>query len=589
LLRRYLRTIPKLREQIDDPTEASAFTRLKDKNVLYEIFPQQEVKFTHDRFFEYLLAQNILLEPFDSERCLDLIKEAEKFGSLRGAIETALILGKRKDIIRELATKDIYAVRSVLIGALASLAVQDPETMFSFMKDLLTADSIAAKRLTVLASVEIRPVPVDILEEAMKDKNPSVRRLAVQCAYLIWTRNHKEGEDVARRIASVGLRDLARPSLETSFELQERIFLNHFKDPDAVRLVDSLGMERLRTSRLLSLAKKKPILYIGIELTQRMYTTLWGWRYEDGVYPVFSVSEEYREAARAVLPYLDPSQRLPEEVKKNLYDVATGPFAGVASLILIYQLQANPNNILPLVRELMKSNEDRRVLTGMQALAFGSRVLDGLEQDLELARETIYQNPSYRHRLLDFGMNLSARRPGEIGFITSVMKRAKDERNIGALIDSILELGNIGIRFPENSLLTLEVAIDDPHVEVREALIQTLSKIRVFYPDKVDNYLWNRRLELLGKIPFLELERVPVEIFSVVDFVQYLFQKMPRMRAVLIEMLERYIDMKSQADFRKLLRFCIRKSIDTWLDRKVMEEYLRFVEEDAMVRPGQGR
>jgi len=589
LLRSYLRTNPMLREQIDDPTKTSAFTRLKDENILYEILPQQEVKFTYDRFFEYLLARSILLEPFDTERCLGLIKEAEKFWSLRGAVETALVLEKRWDIMRDLAVEDIYVVRSVLIGALVSLAIHEPKTTVSFMKDLLKSDSTAAKRLVVLASTEIRPVPVDLLEEAMKDKTPVVRRLAVQCAYLIWTRNHKEGENVARRIASVGLQDLVRPSLETSLELQERIFLNHFKDPDAVRLVDSLGMERVRTSKLLSLIKKKPILYVGTELAQRMFTTLWGWRYEDWVHPVFSVSEEYREAARGILPYLNPSQRLPEGVKKNLYDVAAGPLAGVASLILIFQLQANPNNILPLVRELMKSNEDRKVLTGMQALAFGSRVLDGLEQDLELAREMIYQNPSYHHRLLDFGLNLSARRPGEIEFITSIMKRAKDERNIGALVDSILELGNIGIRFPENSLLTLEVAIDDPHVEVREALIQTLSKIRVFYPDKVDNYLWNRRRELLGKIPLLELERVPVEMFSVIDFVQYLFQKMPRMRAVLTEMLERFIDIKSQANFRRLIRFCIRTSIDVWMDRKNMEEYLRFVEEDAMMRPEQGR
>jgi len=589
LLRSYLRTNPMLREQIDDPTKTSAFTRLKDENILYEILPQQEVKFTYDRFFEYLLARSILLEPFDTERCLGLIKEAEKFWSLRGAVETALVLEKRWDIMRDLAVEDIYVVRSVLIGALVSLAIHEPKTTVSFMKDLLKSDSTAAKRLVVLASTEIRPVPVDLLEEAMKDKTPVVRRLAVQCAYLIWTRNHKEGEEVARRIASIGLRDLTRPTLETSLELQERVFMNHFKDPDAVRLVDSLGMERLRTSKLRSVAKNRIILYIATELAERMYTGLWGWSYKDWVAPVFSASEEYRKAAKNILPYLDSGQRLTKEAKKNLYEVAGGAMRGVASLILIFQLLANPNNTLPLVRELMKSKEDRRVLIGMQALAFGSKTLDDLEQDLDLAREMIYQNPSYRGRLLDFGLNLSARRPGEIEFITSIMKRAKEEGNIQALADSVLELGNIGIRFPDNSLSTLEVVIDDPHMKVREALAQTLGKLRVFYPDKVDNYLWNRRRELLGRIPLLELERVPVEMFSLIDFVQYLFQKMPRIRVLLTEWFERFIDMRSRADFRRLLRFCIRRSVETWMDRKNIEEYLRFVEEDAMIRPEQGR
>jgi len=582
LLRSHARMHQGLRAQIDNPARASAFTKLKEYNILYEIIPRQEIKFTYDRFFEYLLAKNILGKAFETEYCLALIKEAETFGSLRGAIETALILEKRYDIIRNLSVEDAYLVRGVLIGALTGLAIQDLKTTTSLLRDLLKSESDAANRLAVLAMFEMRPIPIDLLLEALQHKNPSTRKLAVQCAYLLWIKNRDEGEKLARQIASIGLLDLLKPTLASSLELQERIFLNHFKEPDAIRLVDSLGMDRLRTGPLRSVASNKVIVYIGTELTERMATGFWGWDYKQWVFPVFSVSEEYRKITKSILPYLDPSQKLNEESKKNLYNVAAGPLAGVAMYVLIFQVKESFEDILPLIRQLMKSKDDRRVMVGLKGLAFGSRYRE-IQQELDYAREIIYKNPSCHYRLLDFGLNLSARGSGEIDFITSFMKTAKDQGNSEALIDAIHALGNIGINFPENGLLTLEHAFDAPQVEVYEAIRQTLGKLRVFHPDKVENHLWRRHRELLGRIPSLEVTQNPIEIFSAIEFSQYLFQKMPRTRTLLIEMLERWIDMKSRKDFRKVLRFCIKKSVETWIDRKYMEEYLKHAEEDALI------
>jgi len=129
----------------------------------------------------------------------------------------------------------------------------------------------------------------------------------------------------------------------------------------------------------------------------------------------------------------------------------------------------------------------------------------------------------------------------------------------------------------------VEAAFDDLREEVLEALLQTLGKLRVFYPDIVDNYLWKRHRKLLGNIPPLEVRQIPIEIYSVIEFTQYLFQKMPGMREIFKEMLERWVDMKNRADFRGLLRFCIRRSVEAWMDRENMEEYLRCAEEDAIM------
>jgi len=587
--RDHLRLNPMLRQQIDDLARDSAFVRLKDENVLYEILPHQEVKFTYDRFFEYLLAQKLLSEPFDSERCLGLMKESESFWSLRGAVATALVLGERWDIMRNLSTIEDHVARGILIEAVASLATHNREKTISLMRDLLKSESSSAKRLVVMSSIEIRPVAVDLLEEAMKDEDRSIRRLAVQTAYLLWTRDHDAGEKVAERIASFGLETLAsivgaggnrgRAVMEASLELQERIFLNNYRDRDAVLLVDRLGIQRLIAA--ISRAAKMRILGAGIWLTEQMFTRLWNWEYDIWVEPIFEMSRDDREAAKDILKYLNPDLRISSKEKKALYDLAGGAYAGIVHLVLISQIRGDLLNTLPLIRELMKANNKTRATKGLEALAFASRFPELPAEDLELASRMIYSDPSYSFTLIYFGLNLSARRPGRIEFISHILEKARAEGKIDVLGDSIHRIGDIGIHLPDNALSTLDTVIGSAEREVQDALVQALAKIRIFYPDKVDSYLSSRRRDLLGKIPLLELESVPAEIFRVIEFAGYLFEKMPQMREIFVEMLEKYVDVKSKKDFRALLKFCIDRSVETWKNRKFVEEYLRHVEADT--------
>jgi len=577
--REHLRHHPKLGQQIDDPTRSSAFTKLKDENILYEIFAQAEVKFVYDRFFEYLLTRMVLSEPFDSKRFLQLTKDAEDFFPLRGAVKTALVLKKRWDIIRDLAAEEDYLVKGIIIEALADLATHDREATVSLMRDLFKSGHTSAKRLVVLAAAQVRAVVTDLLEQAMKDKSPLVRGLAVQTAYLVWMRDHREGERLAEHVATIGLRDLGRPVMQANLELQERIFLNNYKDRDAVLLVDRLGLQRVEAK--ISAAERMKILDAGIWLTERMFTKLWGWSYDDWVRPLFSISKEYREAAKCLLRYFDPSLRLSQEAQEILYDLAGGPFAGIATLVLIFQMRTYPDAALSVIRRLMMARDDCRIVRGLGSLAFGSRWVDLPKEDLELASKIIYDKRSQRGALCQFGMNFSVHRPGKIEFVASILKKAEAEGKIEVLVDAVSELGNIGIRFPENAFATVEDITDSSRVEAIDALAKAFSRIRVFHPDKVDTFLWSRRRELLGKVTLLELEHVPIEVYAVIEFIEYLFEKMPRMRAIFIEMIDRYIDVRSSSDFRKLLKFCIRRSVDTWLCREFVNEYLRNVQADT--------
>jgi len=329
---------------------------------------------------------------------------------------------------------------------------------------------------------------------------------------------------------------------------------------------------------------------IGIRVATILFTKFLGWSFKEWVAPVFPATEEYRKTVANTLPYLDPHRKLSEEAVDDLYEAASGPLRGVATIVLIIQTRANPEISLPLLRKLIKSNDERRVLKGLQALAFASRAASLSHDDFELAKTMIYGKKQYRKGIREFGINLAAREPGEIGFITSIIERATKENNIEVQRDVITELGIIGVLFPDNALLTLKQTFDLINLKVHESLVKSLARIRVVHPNKVEVFLRNNRRQLLDELPVIEPEHTPLEGYGFIDFFIFATSKMPFLIDVTIELLQKFINMRSKSDFRETIKFATRRSVETWMDRKVMEEYLRFVEEEgAMARPEQER
>jgi len=574
-----------LRPYFDDLTPSSPYIKLKDEGIIFDVGPLDEVKFTYDRFFEYLIAKKILSEEeLTKERCLEFINESKKAEFLIGSIKMALVIGDHWKIIETLANVDDYDVRSILVDTLVALAVKDRQKAVEFMDNRLGSRSVIAKRLVVLTSVELSPPSTNLLVRAMMDDEEAVRKLAVQYSYLLWMRDNKKGEKVAERLASRSFKLLTAikailkrksdKAWESSFELQQKIFINHYKDPNAVRLVDKLGLERLQKSSIFTIALNKRILDIGVKVGKRMFIKYWGWGYEDWVLPVFTTREGHRKVVRDILPYLDSNRILSGEAIENLYNVAGGPLRGIANLVLIVQMWAHPENTLPLIRRLMKSQDERKVLIGLKTLAFASKILGNLDQDLEQAKILIYDNQQYRASMRAFGLNLAEREQGRIDFIASIMERATLKNNVGVLVDAVTEVGNIGARFPDNALLTLQQIFDTADEELHETIVQSLNKIRVIYPSKVELYLRNNYPKLLNELTLLELEHVPIEMFSLIDLFLYISSKIPIITDVVIEMLEKFIDMQSDSDFQEVIKFAIRRSTETWMNRKIIEEYI---------------
>ena len=575
-----------LRQEIDDESLSSPYVKLKDCGIIYEFGPLDEVKFTYDRFFEYLLAKEITSQkPLTKEKCLALANEAEAFGALRGALKMALVMEDRWDMVRALTDVDDYSVRKICIDTLAGLAIKDRQRTIDLMKSILVSGSVLAKRLMVLASCEVSPSMVDVLAQAMSDEDEAVRGLAVQYSYLLWIRDPKDGEKIAKLTQSTSLPSLvlsakSRRAFRSSLELQSKIFLNHYKDPDAVRLVDRLGLERLRAT--LSSRAGRLATRIGIRVATTLFTKFLGWSYKEWVAPVFPATEEYRKTVANTLPYLDPRRKLSEEAVDDLYEAASGPLRGVATIVLIIQTRTNPEISLPLLRKLIKSNDERRVLKGLQALAFASRAFSLSHDDFVLAETMITGKKQYRKGIREFGINLASREPGEIGFITSIIESATKEKNIEVLRDAITELGIIGVLFPDSALLTLKQTFDSINLKVHESLVKSLARIRIVHPNKVEVFLRNNRRQLLDELPVIEPEHTPLEGYGFIDFFIFATSKMPLLIDVTIEVLQKFIEIRSKSDFRETIKFVTRRSVETWMDRTVVEEYLRRVEEDAM-------
>lgn len=566
-----------------DSTPSSAYVKLLDRGILTES-PFGEVKFLRDRFFEFLLARRILEEPLEEDRCLSLIKQASTFNSLWGAIKTAIFLKGDLELTKKLATYDDYDVRQVLIDTFKTLSIRDWDKIYSLMKDILSSDSVASKRLAVLASCEIIPCPADLLVSAMLDKNVEIRGLAIQHTYMLWRKNPEEGRKVIKEICSFGLKDIMvnRRAFLASLELQARIFLNHTKEKDAILLVDSLSLDRVRTFT------RKPLIgniafRLGARFAKRIVTKMWKLEYDLWISPFFKASQEEREKMRLLIPYLNVEEKLSPEIERILYEAAGSDLSAVAamaSIVLIIQGRALPESVLSIIKKLITSRDERRVHVALKVLAFMSKVLvSELETEFDTASEIIYGDPRFHKWIGEFGLNMCEQQKGKIDFIEKIIKKAIDERNLKVLEITVADLGNIGVRFPINSLLTLADVFAFDYEPLQEVLIESLAKIRALYPDKVDKYLKDEHPNLLNEVQRTSAVPPYLELYGMSSFFLDVVIASSLMRPLAADFIEKFTQIRNEKDFQKLLSYGLKKSIDWWMHRKNVKAYLEWVEQ----------
>jgi hypothetical protein len=278
---------------------SSPYFRLLDKGILMqvkvggmelggaELFgdtptpAKTKIRFTYDRFFEYLLAFFVLPGEVTQDRVKKLAAEANQthYASLWGAVKTRLIayieqdpsslsmnsvltaLAKEEELKAEelddtagLIWRNInaasvqYALRGLLVDTLVSYgSLQSESVRHYFSEILLQLGSEQAGLVAIFAAYHLR-IP-EVFETAYKHPSLIVRQVAIQYTFFLWSRFREQGEiflDQLTQKASSEVkhafpRELLRSIAREELDLQRLPLLSAF-----------LGVTLLVTGHLLS-------------------------------------------------------------------------------------------------------------------------------------------------------------------------------------------------------------------------------------------------------------------------------------------------------------------------------------------------
>lgn len=187
--------------------------------------PQVKVRFTYDRFFEYLLASYLMPGEIAVEQVRELASEAtrEHYASLWGALKTRLIAYAELDpealttkgALDSLACEEEntaqrgasflwkgqdssslsmrYQVRGLLVDTLASFGTIQPNRTRKFLTQvLLVNDSVPSGLVAIFAAYKLK-MPL-VFEVAYHNPSSVVKQVAIQHTYYFWSRYRGEGE-----------------------------------------------------------------------------------------------------------------------------------------------------------------------------------------------------------------------------------------------------------------------------------------------------------------------------------------------------------------------------------------------------------
>jgi len=581
--RRQLRENPKLAKHIEDLSLDSSYIGLKNEGIIYEYGISNEVRFTFDKFFEYLIARELF--PWDTKHKIDeyvsMIEKGKQFRPFWGAVKISLMLSKDNwDIFETLATVDEYMIRRILIDILTTLADQYRSRVESLLKTLLKSENVTAKRLVVITCYEMTPCPTKLFVDAILDKDEAVSNIATQYAYLVWTRSHRDGEKIVNALAQKGLKRLLikqTDAFQASLELQEMIFLNHHKEKGVIELIDNHGLKRIkwieRFGSIFWVPEK-----VKIKILKHMIYSKWDVERETWLVPIFTCSEDERKAIRLIASYLQTDRYLDSDMIEMLYEWTGSKLLftqGVIKCVLVVHGRLYPEILLPLIDRLLTSDNNSRKLIGIESLAFISKEAPQAQKLYKKVEDIIYFDPRSR-MIAALGQNICAsenRIDQPIGVIASIIHRAREERKSEVLKEVVAGLGDIGIKYPNRSLYTLEEVFNIKDSSVHEMLLQSLAKIRLLHPDILERYILSidpeNRTGLLEEVTSqaYEIASPYMRFFGVVDF-SFDMMKIPQFQPLIIELFQMLSEVRGEEDLTRFIIEGYQKTLQVYMDRK---------------------
>ena len=224
----------------DDPS--SPYQRLKDKGILMEVaaVPLPQVKFTYDRFFEYILALHHLRrtpETSLSNALAEMATASWEYPLLWGTALTILSIKTDRQLFLDLAQSNDYSVRELAVDALVALHHEDPSMAIELASLLLELEQHNAARVALKAAYQIGKPGQAVFLKAVDSGTDTIRKLLVDYLYLLWQRDRDASYAFLERLISrVGVHDIGRISnlLEVSTGFVLNVSLNHIHERQAV-------------------------------------------------------------------------------------------------------------------------------------------------------------------------------------------------------------------------------------------------------------------------------------------------------------------------------------------------------------------
>lgn len=184
----------------------SSLTRLFDAGILIsaERGLDQVLSFAHDRLLEYLLAEHLLVElekhNGDSSLLLNHARRIDEFPPLRGALVMALALQRSVNLFLTFAVVNAPGIRELCTDGLVALYGEEPQLAVSLSKQILSLESLDAKRAALRAVPFMREAGYEIFYSAVESSSEMVRRLALISLDQLWRRDIQLAVRIMRRL-----------------------------------------------------------------------------------------------------------------------------------------------------------------------------------------------------------------------------------------------------------------------------------------------------------------------------------------------------------------------------------------------------
>lgn len=351
----------------------SNFLRLRDEGIVYIDKENDELRFTYDQFFEFLLGKLISEKKPSLQDYLTLANKAKGYHSLWNALTSSLIMCWDPGLLESLAKSNDYRATWLVRDVLVRMATEENEKSYELLRKFTKSRSSILRRIGVDVAYDLRDSV--LLEEASVDKSTKIRAAAIQYIYYLWKTNTENIFDTLERMSKkLRRRWLPTRWLEPFIQLSLIIYAEQFRDENRFK------NRKESVNRLNKMWKKvlDEVLYLRkgrFAITDQIKSRARNLAMAMGVKLVVRAMRSQPNYSPFNLEEIRAFMKLPESKKERLFDLI--PYATFEN--------RKAQDIVPEILTLAKSNNE--VIAAQLGFVLLSQSKNNLDEVLVLIEE----------------------------------------------------------------------------------------------------------------------------------------------------------------------------------------------------------